>query len=439
MVGQTHNFFGFPFFKVGTFNGQTYTEDDLGKIAANFQTLKDKVQPPLKLGHASQKFLKDEGMPAAGWVEDVRQENGTLVADIANIPHRVYQLLTDKAYNRPSAEIYTNFKDEDGKEYGPTLSAIALLGADPPAIKTLPAIEALFKTVENRYNEHFDRNENEIIILEFADNKGGSSNMTIEQQIAELQSQITTLQQELEAAKAKADDSEKVTALVEQIAKVQLQLDDKEKEEKEEKDKGNLDDAKLSEELTDMKTKYADMEKQLNDKQVELDASVAQATEVQTELQRRDETTRVVKLNEYITKLKDEGKILPAQEAQVIALMATLPDDETDEDALVTFTEEGKEPVKLTPLGLYKATLEANPDIVKFEEMTTNRDGKATTQGEQHYREQFTSERDTRGGEPVAISDVELAELAEKLEKEEKLAPVDALIKASIQLGRQAA
>ena len=159
---ETTQIFNFPFFKAGTFNGHTYATSDLQKIESNFYALREVVKPPLKLGHGEQKFLKEEGMPAAGWVNAVRVVGGDrLVADIVDIPIRIFDLLKKKAYKRPSAEIYKDFHNEEGKSFGPVLAGLALLGADVPAVKTLPGIENLYSEVEemmNVYNENFERN-----------------------------------------------------------------------------------------------------------------------------------------------------------------------------------------------------------------------------------------------------------------------------------------
>jgi len=217
----------FPFFKTGTHNGKSYSESDLDRLVTNFYSLKNIVQPVLKLGHGGQKFLKNEGLPAIGWIESIKKMGQILYADIKNIPKRIYELLKNKAYRRPSAEIYEdyqvelygNFKDEKGQQYGLTLSAIALLGADIPAIKSLPDIEALFNndaftSIITCYNENYDRNKGGLIM---ADEQAGlSPQITTQTQTTE--QQIATLQTEL---KAKADQVAKLEAEAAQIKETQ--------------------------------------------------------------------------------------------------------------------------------------------------------------------------------------------------------------------------
>jgi hypothetical protein len=199
-MAETYELKDFPFFKTGTHNGKTYSEIDLDRIVSNFYSLQPQVRPVLKLGHGGQKFLKDEGYPAAGWIDKIKKVGHVLYADVKNIPKRIYDLLKGKAYQRPSAEIYTDFQDDKGQKYGLTLSAIALLGADIPAIKSLPDIEALFNNeayvqVITCYNENYDRNKGGLIMADES-----TQTQTTEQEIARLQAEL----------KAKADQVAKL-------------------------------------------------------------------------------------------------------------------------------------------------------------------------------------------------------------------------------------
>ena len=62
-----------PIFSVGTWNSDVYTEADLDHMVAAFGQVGFK--PPLKLGHdKSQPLGKSDGMPALGWVANLRRQ-----------------------------------------------------------------------------------------------------------------------------------------------------------------------------------------------------------------------------------------------------------------------------------------------------------------------------------------------------------------------------
>lgn len=134
-------------FAVGTWNKDKYTASDLQEMVRNFDTLKDVVKPPAKIGHSEhQELLKKEGLPAAGWVTSVKMVGNKLVATFNDVPKVIKDLVDKKAYKRVSAEIYPKYKNPaDGKTYNNVLRAVAFLGADTPAVETLSDIAALYK------------------------------------------------------------------------------------------------------------------------------------------------------------------------------------------------------------------------------------------------------------------------------------------------------
>jgi hypothetical protein len=129
---------GVEIFKVGEWNGDKYTTDDIDQMIAAFGSQGYGV--PLKLGH-------DEvsGGQAYGWVERIYRVGDTLKADFKDIPAWVFQwVFIDHAYDQVSIEIYFNLK-RDGKTFKRALKAVALLGAETPAVSGLaPLREAMF-------------------------------------------------------------------------------------------------------------------------------------------------------------------------------------------------------------------------------------------------------------------------------------------------------
>lgn len=131
-------------FASGTWNGDKYTNDDLDDMIKAFNENKERMKPYLKLGHDdNQILLQKDGYPAAGWVDNLKRVGNKLVADFIDIPKKVAELIENKAYNKVSSEIYWNIKI-GGKLYKKMLSAVALLGANTPAVSSLNDILSLY-------------------------------------------------------------------------------------------------------------------------------------------------------------------------------------------------------------------------------------------------------------------------------------------------------
>jgi len=129
-------------FSCGQWNGDIYTEADLDSMIASFNQVG--FNPPLKLGHdPSQPLAQSDGMPAIGWVTNLRRVGKTLLADLTNLPKKVYEAIKRKNYDRVSAEIYWNY-EANGRQWPRVLKALSLLGADIPAVTDLAALETLY-------------------------------------------------------------------------------------------------------------------------------------------------------------------------------------------------------------------------------------------------------------------------------------------------------
>jgi hypothetical protein len=136
LFAKTHEF-NAEIFSAGKWNGDEYSESDLQDIADNFNELADKVKPPVKLGHAWK-----EGQPALGWVKALDRAGSKLVATLTDVPQIVYDAIQAGRYKRVSSEIYWNYKSKAGKTYNYVLKAVALLGADIPAVSDLEDLAA---------------------------------------------------------------------------------------------------------------------------------------------------------------------------------------------------------------------------------------------------------------------------------------------------------
>lgn len=135
---QMRNVRAVDIFRVGNWNGEDYDIDDLDEMVAAFGNQGYAV--PLKLGH-------DEisGAQAYGWVERIYRDGEVLKADFKDLPQWVFEwVFVQHAYDQVSIEVYFNLR-RDGKTFKRALKAVALLGAETPAVSGLkPLREAVF-------------------------------------------------------------------------------------------------------------------------------------------------------------------------------------------------------------------------------------------------------------------------------------------------------
>lgn len=125
-------------FSAGLHNGDTYTIEDLDAMVSAFDELDFK--PPLKSGHVKDK----PGMPALGWIANLRRSGSKLLADFTDMPAAVYDAIKRKAYDNVSAEIWWDLP-RAGKTFKRALKAVALLGADIPAVAGLKPLHEMFE------------------------------------------------------------------------------------------------------------------------------------------------------------------------------------------------------------------------------------------------------------------------------------------------------
>lgn len=126
-------------FASGRWNGVEYDEQDLDEIVTNFEKLREIHNIPLKLGHNDKQPLTD-GQPALGWVDNLRRVGDKLVADFFHVPKVIKDLIKAKKFRKVSIELLTRVKHM-GERYNNVLDAVAILGADAPAVNTLDDLD----------------------------------------------------------------------------------------------------------------------------------------------------------------------------------------------------------------------------------------------------------------------------------------------------------
>lgn len=197
-------------FSVGKWNGDEYTEEDLDAMVTAFNELKHELKPYLKLGHDNkQTLLQKDGLPSAGWIVDLKRMGKKLLADFSSVPRKIKELIEKKAYGRFSSEIYWNLKQGE-RNFKRVLKAVALLGADTPAVSNLNDFIELYtedKNFEIIKNYHIlEDNTMEVKELELqlkqyeADIKSKDGEIVqFKQSIVDLEGQVKELTSQIEA------------------------------------------------------------------------------------------------------------------------------------------------------------------------------------------------------------------------------------------------
>lgn len=152
---ETQHISGVELLAVGTWQGHgcpdggcRFTADDIDGIVEAWQATQDSVKAPVKLGHGKeQELLEAAGLPAAGWLTNLRRMGTKLVADLEQVPKKVADLIRAGAYRTRSAELRANF-EVAGKKWPLMVTGLALLGAELPAVQGLDDIAALYQTAK---------------------------------------------------------------------------------------------------------------------------------------------------------------------------------------------------------------------------------------------------------------------------------------------------
>ena len=139
-------------FAVGIWNDIKVSLEMLHDMTANFNKLNSILDVPLKFGHNKEQSITD-GEPALGWVDRVWVEGETLFAHFTDIPEIVYEAIKAKRYKNVSIEALFDVTHK-GQKYGTVLTAVALLGADQPAVNTLSDLQTYMTSKNLDFTSH---------------------------------------------------------------------------------------------------------------------------------------------------------------------------------------------------------------------------------------------------------------------------------------------
>lgn len=273
---------GVEVFAEGEWNGDKYSSSDLDTLVSVFAKTKGFLKPYLKLGHSEgQKLLAADELPAAGWIEHVYRKGSKLLADFSGIPKKVYELIQAKAYKRVSAEIFIRPK-VGGEVHPMALKAVALLGAETPAVHSLQDIQDSMYRVGAEVRAYGEGVETRSIEQDFS-HADQALELKEGQEMDELKKQIGALEQQV------ADGVRKLAEAVAKAVGLEKQVAD-----------AGAANAELKQGKEAAEAKFAQASKELG--------------------QERD-TRRTGEINATLDKLVADKKIVPAQREAAFILL----------------------------------------------------------------------------------------------------------------------
>ncbi len=131
---------GVEIFGVGTWKGNKFVAGDLLEIVDNTMALLEsgKHKPPIKLGHSTNQIIvdQDDGDPALGRAVDFKVKGDKIIANFVNLPDILFNAIEAQRFTSVSVEM------DHIRHFGWFISAVAVIGADLPAVKTLDDLQA---------------------------------------------------------------------------------------------------------------------------------------------------------------------------------------------------------------------------------------------------------------------------------------------------------
>ena len=220
---MTHELKGVEIFKVGRWNQMSFDEQALDDMVEAFEQLSSVHKVPLKFGHRTDAQIP-KGQPAIGWVTKLWRDGKRLLADFSNVPTLVRNAFEHKLYRTVSIEMLMGARLGD-KMFNHVLDAVALLGADQPAVHGLGDLEqflaernAAFVSVGRRLA--FDT----IAGKRTTTQSSGGTRMD-----QEIESRFAKLEGMLTKAFGRNDDDDEVSKLRKEIRDLKDQVSDKDR------------------------------------------------------------------------------------------------------------------------------------------------------------------------------------------------------------------
>ena len=187
----------FVIFKTGTWNGETFTEAQLDEMAKSFNA----DEPiPIIVGHSSD-YKGHTRIPAFGRIlGGLKRVGGDLIAYGAEFNDKLASWIKEGFYNQRSIEL-----TRDNKR----VLAVGMLGAIPPAVKGLPAMDESLTEIAMQFSE-----ANEPKVIEFADASAidftAIEEVAVEDTLKNIEEEFATCLTDIENHLSAGDENEEI-------------------------------------------------------------------------------------------------------------------------------------------------------------------------------------------------------------------------------------
>lgn len=181
----------FEVFKAGNYPQGKFTREEVQELAKNYDP--SFCEAPITLDH-------EQKGPAYGWVDKLKEEDGTLKASFKDLSEDLKEFVNKGKYKKISVEIY---RELEGKK--PYLKAVSFLGASIPQVKGMEPVE-------------FKEGESETYIFEAQTEENETEN------IEELKQTIADLKQQVADFKEKSQNKEVIKELKTQVKNLNIEL-----------------------------------------------------------------------------------------------------------------------------------------------------------------------------------------------------------------------
>ena len=181
----------FEVFKAGSYPQGSFTKEEVQELAKNYDP--SFCEAPITLDH-------EQKGPAYGWVDKLKEENGSLKASFKDLSDDLKEFVNKGKYKKISVEIY---KELEGKK--PYLKAVSFLGASIPQVKGMQPVE-------------FKEGESQTFIFETQVEDDETEN------IEELKNTIQDLKKQVADFKEKAQNKETIKELKNQVKDLNIEL-----------------------------------------------------------------------------------------------------------------------------------------------------------------------------------------------------------------------
>ncbi|RKY70051.1 MAG: peptidase [Candidatus Latescibacterota bacterium] len=352
-----------------------FTDDLLQASAAAYDP--EKHEAPIVVGHPQ------HNLPAYGWVKAVEFADGKYLADPDQVDADFSELVQAGRFKKISASFYPPEHAANPVPGVYYLRHVGFLGAQPPAVKGLKAVEFA--------------EEEGLITIEFSE----WSDRSIARMFRRLKNFMIDRFGQEEADKA-IEEYEIETVSEEALRPDPVDVSTPIYREPEAA-KETITMSMTAEEIVAKEAEINQREANFAERETTLDQREQRLADQET-------TTRDAELTNFVEVLTTEGKLLPAHKEAVLAVLKGLP------DSAVSFAEGGN-PVEKSLVDALKGVFATMPNLIEFAEVG-NPDGALPEKASANdYSEEVDDDRLKLHNKTLAYAEEHSCDYAEALTK----------------------